>query len=111
MTEQEYLGKKGVGFAMSGYVIDKMKQPNGMTQRQRERFEKEADAASKEYQAKRDAARAEYARKVASGELRQPTAVEQMMKAAKGHEDNAATQAARRALEKRGYDWRTGKKM
>lgn len=111
MTEQEYMDLKGVGFAMSGYTVDKMKQSSRTTQRQRERFEKETAAAGKEHQARREAARAEYARKVADGELRQPTAVEQMMKAARGHEDNESTQAARRALKKRGYDWKTGKKV
>jgi hypothetical protein len=30
---------------------------------------------------------------------------------AKGHPDNPSTQAARRALEKRGYNWKTGKKL
>lgn len=111
MTEQEYMDLKGVGFAMSGYTVDKTRQPHGMTERQRRAFEREANAAAKAHQAGRDAARAEYASKVASGELRQPTAVEQMMKTARGHEDNAATQAARRALKKRGYDWKTGKKV
>lgn len=110
MTEQEYMDLKGVGFAMSGYTLDKTRAPHGMTERQRRAFEKETLAAARRNQAAREAARSEYARKVAGGELRQPTAVEQMMKAAKGHEDNAATQAARRALKKRGYDWKTGKR-
>ncbi|MDO5357832.1 MAG: hypothetical protein Q4E80_00390 [Slackia faecicanis] len=69
MTEQEHMNLKGVGFAMGGYAVDKARQPHGMTERQRRRFEKEAAATEKEYQTRREAARAEYVRKVASGGL------------------------------------------
>ena len=37
--------------------------------------------------------------------------VERLLRHATGHEDNSSTQAARRALAKRGIDWKTGKKL
>ncbi len=111
MSEQEYLDKAGVGSVMSDYMVDKVKLRNGTTQNQRKTLEKEATQARNDYAARRNAAKAEYASKVKSGEVRPPTKIESMMKTAHGHQDNAATQAARRALKKRGYDWRTGKKL
>lgn len=109
MSEQEYLDRKGVGAPMSGYMVDKMRMPHGLTERQRRQMERDATAEARNYQQRREAARAEYRQKVAGGELRKPTNIESLMKTAKGHEDNAATHAARRALKKRGIDWRTGK--
>lgn len=50
--------------------------------------------------------RKQYDQKVASGELRQPSRVEQLVATANGHPDNASTQAARRLLKKQGIDWR-----
>ncbi len=111
MSEQEYLDKAGVGSVMSDYMVDKVKLRNGTTLNQRKAMEKEAAQARNDYAARRASAKAEYASKVKAGEVRQPTNIESMMKAASGHQDNAATQAARRALKKRGYDWRTGKKL
>jgi len=54
--------------------------------------------------------RIEYAEKVASGELRPPTRLESLMDTANGHEDNQATQAARRLLKRKGYDWKIGER-
>ena len=45
--------------------------------------------------------------KVKSGEIRQPSRIEQLMKTAQGNPDNEAVRAARRALEKRGVNWRS----
>lgn len=111
MSEQEYLDRAGVGSVMSDYMVDKVKLRNGATQRQRERMQAEADKAREDYAARRQAAKQEYAAKVKSGEVRPPTNIEQMVRTAHGNPDNASVQAARRSLRKRGYDWRTGKRL
>lgn len=54
---------------------------------------------------RREELRAEYDRRVASGEVRAPTRVETLMQRARGHEDLAATHASRRILAKMGIDW------
>ena len=59
---------------------------------------------------KRAELRAEFREKVANGEIREKTALERRVETANGHPDNDATHAARRLLEKHGYDWKTGKK-
>lgn len=111
MSEQEYLDRKGVGSPMSDYMTDKVKLRNGTTARQRERMEKGADAARRDHAERRAAARAEYRRLVDSGRVRPPTSVEKALRTARGNPDNESVQAARRALKKRGYDWKTGKRL
>lgn len=111
MSEQEYLDRAGVGSSMSDYMVDKVKLRNGSTLRQREAMEREASKARDDYAKRRAAARAEYAEKVQRGELRAPSRIEALMSAAQGNPDNTSVQAARRTLKKRGYDWRSGKKL
>lgn len=48
---------------------------------------------------------------VADGKLRPLTALESSVRTANGHPDNMATQAARRVLTRKGYDWKTGEKL
>ena len=48
---------------------------------------------------------------VDSGKLRPKTAIERTIEKAHGNQENKATQAARRMAAKRGYDWKTGKKL
>lgn len=55
---------------------------------------------------RRSEAREEYQRLVAEGKVRPPSHIERLLEAANGHEDKAQTHAARRALAKRGIDWR-----
>lgn len=55
--------------------------------------------------------RIEYERLVETGKLRPPTSLESSMAIANGHEDNASTQAARRVLTRKGFDWRTGNRL
>lgn len=45
--------------------------------------------------------RVEFRKKVASGEIHEDTVVERLIASARGHEDNEATWAARRCLQKR----------
>ena len=65
----------------------------------------------KEYEKKREAAKAEYKALVDSGKVRPPTEMEKRLKIAQGRSENAAVQAARRVLTRRGIDWRTGKAL
>ena len=53
----------------------------------------------------------EYKKLVDSGKLRPKTAIERTIEKAHGNPENKATQAARRMAAKRGYDWKTGKKL
>lgn len=101
MTEKEYLGLKGVGDISSGYTIDKL--TNNMlvtSQKGKKKFQKEIAKAEDEYQAKREQARKEYRELVKQGKLRDKTKEERIIDAARGHEDNASTWAARRVAKK-----------
>ncbi|MDO4281345.1 MAG: XkdF-like putative serine protease domain-containing protein [Peptococcaceae bacterium] len=109
MSEDEYLGLHGMNSAVSDYMDDKLKIPHGLTQRQRKQFERDALAANREYHDAREAKIKEYREKVNNGELRPKTKVERLLETANGNEDNESVRAARRALDKRGIDWQTGK--
>lgn len=111
MSLDEYMGREGVSSPVSGYMDDKMRIPHGETSRQTERREKEAARARAEYEKRREAARAEYKALVDSGKVRPPTEMEKRLKVAQGRSENAAVQAARRVLARRGIDWRTGKAL
>lgn len=103
MTEKEYLGLKGVGDISSGYTLDKLRNNSLVTsQRGRKKFRKEIINAENEYQAKREQARKEYRDLVKQGKLRDKTRTERIIDAARGHEDNESTQAARRLAKKYG---------
>ena len=58
-----------------------------------------------DWQAKRDAARVEYAQLVEAGKITIPTRVQHLIQTARGHPDRRDTQAARRILEKRSISW------
>lgn len=106
MTEREYLGLKGVGDISSGYTLDKLKNNRLVTsQRGRKKFQKEIIKAEDEYQTKREQARREYRELVKQGKLRDKTRIERIIDAARGHEDNESTQAARRLAKKYGIKW------
>lgn len=106
MTEREYLGLKGVSYISSGYTLDKLTNNRLVTsQRGRKKFQKEIIKAEDEYQAKREQARREYRELVKQGKLRDKTRTERIIDAARGHEDNESTQAARRLAKKYGIKW------
>lgn len=111
LSLEQYLGERGLSAPMSDYMFDKLKIPHGETQRQKNKREKEAINQLQSYHAKREAAVNEYNQAVQRGEIREPSTIERALIVAKGHEDNEAVRAARRILEKRGIDWRTGKKL
>jgi hypothetical protein len=107
MTLNEYLGRKGLSSPVSDYMLDKMKIPHGLTQRQEAKLQKDALDAAQEYHAKRSAAICEYNELKEAGKLQDKTPVERSLDTASGHPDNASVQSARRMLEKRGIDWET----
>ena len=111
MTEDEYLGSKGLSSPVSDWTLDKVRIPHGETDRQKKKRIAEGKKEAEEYQRKREQAKQEYQEKVKNGELRPKTNVERLVERANGHPDNPSTQAARRAAEKRGIDWRTGKPL
>ena len=106
----DYLGRLGLSSPISDYMDDKLRNPHGLSKSQRNQLEKEAKDAADDYHARRDAAVGEYNRMVAQGKIIPPTQIDRLIATANGHPDNEATQAARRSLEKRGYDWQTGQK-
>ncbi len=110
MTLNEYLGKRGLSSPMSDFMIDKMRIPHGLTQRQTKQMQKEADKARKEYSEKREAAIKEYNEKVKSGSIKEKSRIDVLIETANGHSDNPSVQAARRTLEKRGIDWKKRRK-
>ena len=111
MSLEDFLGKRGLLFPVSDYMIDKQKLPHGMTSRGRQRFEKDAGNAIENYHEKRNAAIEEYNNLVRQGKIISKTAIERELEIAHGHPDNESVQAARRVLEKRGIDWITGKPL
>ena len=112
MDEDDYLASKGLKDASSGWVLDKLRGNRQVaTARGRARFNKEYEKAEKEYQDRREKAKEEYKKLVDSGKLRPKTAIERTIEKAHGNPGNKATQAARRMAAKRGYDWKTGKKL
>lgn len=113
MDLEDYLIKKGVLYAVSDYLLDKVGGDNqrGMTQRARRRFERESEKNINNYHERRLAAIAEYDALVASGKVRGRTLLEESMLRARGNEERPSTQAARRIVAKMGYDWKTGKKL
>lgn len=104
----EFLGERGLASPISDFMVDKVKVPHGLTQRKRKALEKEAAKASQQYSRERKTAIEEYDRLLLEGKVRAPSNIERLLRVALGHEDNSATQAARRALEKRGIDWQNG---
>ena len=107
----EYLGRLGLSSPISDYMDDKLRNPHGLTESQRNQLEKEAAEAATDYQNRRRAAIEEYNRLVSEGSIIPSTQIDLLLAVANGHPDNQATQAARRSLEKRGYDWQTGQKL
>ena len=107
----EYLGERGLSSPISDYMVDKMLIPHGMTSRQNKQFLKDAEKARNDYSNKRNAAIKEYNSKIAAGTIKAPGKYDKLIKTARGHEDNPSVQAARRALKKRGINWKTGKKL
>lgn len=110
-TSDEFLAALGAGSVLSGYLDDKLRSNRQLrTQRGQERFNREVESAITANQRSRNAAMKEYRKLVSSGVIRDKTNIEKLLTRAHGNADNPSVQSARRSLEKRGIDWRTGKK-
>lgn len=109
-TLEEFLGERGLAFPVSDYMLDKTKIPHGLTARQRVKLENDAARAAEEYQQRRNAAIDEYHRLLEEGKIVDKTWLEIALERAGGREENNSTQAARRVLAKRGYNWKTGER-
>lgn len=110
MTEEEYLASKGYG--SMGYSEPGLHKTSArVSQNTRDKQAIQVMEKAEEYDAKREELRQEYQEKVKSGEIRKPTNVEKLLRTAQGHEDNQSVQSARKLLEKRGIDWKTGEKI
>ena len=102
MTMDEYLGSQGVGFPTSGYVLDKVRFPNGISKRMHQQINDEFEKTEQEYADRRKEARREYQEKVDNGEIIPKTKEEINIERAQGDPNKESTQAARRLLVKRG---------
>lgn len=113
ITLEEFYNLRGVPDAASGVGIDRYAGANmtRMTPTARQRAFNEMNQQNDDYYAKRQAVREEYNKLVSEGKIRDKTPLERTLTAAHGNPDLSATQAARRMAAKRGYDWRTGKKL
>ena len=104
MTEEEYLASQGYGrYDFGDVALAKGNYRN----RAGQAILRRQNQKDIEYSNRRASLRAEYNSKVRSGEIRQPSRVEQLIRTANGNPDNEAVRAARRALEKRGVNWRS----
>ena len=104
-TLEEYLGERGLSSPVSDYMLDKLKNPNGLTQRQLKKLQTDAAAAANEYATAREQVISEYNQQVATGKIVGKTRIEKLLDMAQGREENESVQAARRALQKRGIAW------
>ena len=104
MTEEEYLSSKGYG--RSGFGDVALAKGNYRNRTGKAILQRQ-NTKDVEYANKRTSLRAEYNRKLFSGEIRQPSRIEQLIKTTRGNSDNEAVKAARRVLEKRGVNWKS----
>ena len=110
MTEEEYLGSKGYSFM--GYSETGLHNSSQHDSKSgRKQMVDHAQNKAIEYDQKRAEFRKEYQEKVASGEIRKPTALEQRLKIAQGMDGREDVEAARRNLTRMGIDWKTGEKI
>ena len=113
MTEDEFLMLRGVGDSVSGIGIDRYAGANmyHLTNNQRQKTLSDITAQNNTYYTDRANAKAEYQKLVSQGKIVPKTAIEITITKAHGNPDNPSVQSARRMALKRGYDWKTGKKI
>lgn len=94
-TLDEFLGLRGLSSPISDYMMDKYRNPHGLTQRQYDRLQREGEKAENEYRKRRQEAIEQYNQLVKQGKIVPKTNIEILLKVAKGNPDNASVQAAR----------------
>ena len=104
MTEEDYLSSKG--YPASGFGEAALHKGVQKTARQQTKMVELQAEKDRNYAEVRESFRKE---KLDKGEIRKPTPIEIMISAAKGMPELESTQAARRALMKRGIEWEEGK--
>ena len=107
MTEEDYLSSKG--YPASGFGEAALHKGVQKTARQQTKMVELQAEKDRNYAEVRESFRKEYKEKLDKGEIRKPTPIEIMISAAKGMPELESTQAARRALMKRGLEWEEGK--
>ena len=107
MTEEDYLSSKG--YPVSGFGEAALHTGVQKTARQQTKMVELQAEKDRNYAEVRESFRKEYKEKLDKGEIRKPTPIEIMISAAKGMPELESTQAARRALMKRGIEWEEGK--
>jgi len=104
ISEEQYILENG-GQDILGFSAPVQRMP-GASRRQIARTSEFINSRIGRICEERQRLREEYWNKVRAGELRMPTAEEELIRRAGGHPDNLTTQAARRCCIKRGIDWR-----
>ena len=103
MTEDEYLASKG--YRDSFYSEPVLHKGIQKTAHHQERLSSINIEKNKTYLTERSAIKEEYQNLLDRGEIRQPTRIERIIKAANGHSDLESTQAARRIALAEGISW------
>lgn len=104
LTEEEYLSIRGYGAQGIGDVA--LHKGTQRTQRLQDRITDKYLNDMRSYSSKREQLRKEYRTLVSKGKITPPSYIERLFRTARGNSDNESVRAARRVLEKRGYDWR-----
>ncbi|WP_212124767.1 hypothetical protein [Bacteroides pyogenes] len=105
LTEEEYLSIKGYGMQGIGDVA--MHKGKQRTLRQQNRITDKYLNDIRSYSSKREQLRQEYRALVNKGKITPPSNIERLFRTSRGNSDNESVRAARRVLEKHGYDWRS----
>ena len=105
MSFEQFLKSKGHERFSDSY-FDKLVLPHGETERQMRKRQREVGQKIDDHYKKSEELRKEYDNLVSQGKIRQPSNIETLIERANGHEDLQSTQSARKALERRGVDWR-----
>lgn len=103
-SDEAYIASKGFGFTGFGELA--MHKGRQISPKLQDRLVNFQDAKNVEYLEKRAELRKEYKEKIANGEIAEYTIIEKLIISATGHPDLEQTQAAQRALKKRGIDYK-----
>lgn len=103
MTFEQFAASRGAGFLES--TDPALHRLAKQTERTKNKLTERMLTAERANAARRESLRTEYNTLLQQGKVRTPSRIEELIRTARGQEDNAATQAARRVLGKRGIKW------